>query len=252
MQKVGTLIRFDPKPFIDAANILMEADETERALALLENMPGYYRDVPPKEVADFKREIMAKIYTVQDYACNDGDSILRDIDLVSLAKALPRGKMLMDDISEANESGFAPHIVDYGPGDYVIPLGMHGMGLKFTYEPIGLHDASMQEAKKYLESRWETNAKRRSWFVAYEIIEHLHNPAEIRQQFDRIETCERVYMSTPLYTFARGNPLWREKKCGHLRTYTPDEFVGYAKKYFREFNWELYPQEIMILRGKKA
>jgi hypothetical protein len=64
-----------------------------------------------------------------------------------------------------------------------------------------------------------------------------------------------IIMSTPLFCFGFGKQDWKDPKhtgyIGHIRTYTPDEFVKQVSDNFPEFRFELTVSEIMLLVGKK-
>lgn len=236
------------------AEKLVVAEETELALKLLECIPGYFRDNMPSQIYNLKKEIKAKRFTVSDYATNPGDDVDLKKDYVQNILALARGKVIYEKLLKANAQNIIPHIVDFGPGDYWMALGLNRMNLKFTYQPIGVHSNAMSTAKEELEALWCTRPvkDRENWFVAYEIIEHLAYVDEIRDQYDRIEgEVSRVFLSTPMYTFSAGNPVWREKGIPHLRTYTPQEFYRVTQELFREFNFEFTPDPVMVLAGHK-
>jgi hypothetical protein len=89
------------------------------------------------------------------------------------------------------------------------------------------------------------------WFVAYEIIEHIWNPTDLAGMAWRCATTpERIYLSTPQYTFGRGHKTWRVDKQPHLRTYTPREFIDTAQNLFQGYNWEYINDPVMVLRGR--
>lgn len=240
--------KIDIKPFLDVAETLVVQDETERALLVLENLPAYFRDFPPPEVVELKRAIMRKIFTNTDYATTSEDDLKDNAFAVDY---VARAMVLRDELANANSNGITPHIVDFGAGDYFIPIGLKNKGLKFTYRPIALQNEVMQKAKEILDFQPDS-VSRETWFVAYEVIEHLHYVDELRKEFDRIEgNVTKVFLSTPKYCFGEGNPTWRERGCPHLRAYTPKEFINEAQRLFFEFkNWQYVDNEVMVLKGE--
>jgi hypothetical protein len=232
---------------------LVQSEDTNLALEILDRMlPSYYRANKPQALKDLERKIRASKYTVHDYAANREDALKTPEHAKLSVQAILRFAILLDEIKKANEADVQPHLVDYGPGDYTLPLGLSSHSLKFTYNPIGLYDAARIDAKKLLEHVWcEHDVKDRpNWYVAYEIIEHLENEWELRQFVDRMNKLpERVCLSTPLYTYSAGNPTWRDKKIPHLRTYTPDEFISICKKMFPEYNLKYISSEVQTIIG---
>lgn len=248
-------IDFDPKPFVEAALQLIRSEDTNKAIQLLTDMlPSYYRDNPPQQIKELVGEIRRAKWLTSDYSTNNKDDIKPMEHNKNAVEGLLRFKVIKDEILKANEAGIIPHLVDLGPGDFTMPLGLNGHNCKFTYHPIGVYENAKAEAKKLLEHLWvEYPVKDKPvWFVAYEIIEHLENELEIRQQMDRLPKLpDRVFCSTPLYTFASGNLTWRETQIAHIRTYTPDEFFVVCRKLFPEYNLQYVPFEIQMVVGDK-
>lgn len=233
---------------------LVASDETELAETILRCIPGFFRDNYPTNLYELKKAIKAKRFTNSDYAFNEGDEVDLKKDYVSNVLALARGKAIYERLLKANANGVIPHLIDFGPGDYWMALGLGRMNLKFTYHPIGLHNNAMISAKEELEALWCTRPvkDRENWFIAYEIIEHLNYVDEIRDHYDRIEgNVTKVFLSTPMYCFGEGNPEWRIRGIPHLRTYTPKEFYEVSCKLFREFKFEFIPDPVMVLIGSK-
>jgi len=59
----GACAFWDSKPFMDAANILAASDEPLRAIDLLNNLPGFYRDHIPHEIQELKTKIYQDLAT---------------------------------------------------------------------------------------------------------------------------------------------------------------------------------------------
>lgn len=240
--------------YLEIADYLVRKDETLMAIDVLKSVPGLYRDKPVQEIEELKNLIGSKIFTASDYVNNKEDDVKPNFDNGKMVLNLARGIVLHDLVTKYNTDGVIPHIVDFGPGDFTIPLGLNALGKKFTYSPIGLRDESTYEAKKLLEHVWCTRdvPDRPILFVAYEVIEHLHHIEEIRNTYDRIKGNKaHVLLSTPTYTYGDGNPTWKERGCPHLRTYTPQEFINVAMKMFPLHNWKYFANEVMVLHGLK-
>lgn len=247
---------FDPKPFIEAAESLVKHDEVERALSLLKNIPAHYRDNPPKEIVELLKEIRSRVFLASDYVQDSRDSLVSDDQAKEIGNSLSRAKMLLAEIQKYNAQSpkKRPHVLDFGPGNYVIPMFMRQMKADFTYKGIALTETSRLQARAHLEDIWIERdvAIRPNIFVAFEVIEHLHNVEEIRQVFDRgVAVPEQIFLSTPRYTFDL-NLNWRTKGLEHLRAYTPNEFKNTVQKLFPEFKLELFNEQIMVIHGKRA
>lgn len=245
---------YDIECVLKNAEQLVLHDETELAIKVLNALPAYYRDHLPQRILDMRRDIKSKIFTISDYALNPDDGVDLRIDFVQRCLALKRGNVIYQELLKANANGVIPHIVDFGPGEYWMALGLNRMNLKFTYHPIGIQPDAALAAKQELEAVWATRdiKERPNWFVAYEIIEHLHYVDELRDQYDRIKgDVTKVFLSTPMYTFAEGNPTWRERGIPHLRAYTPQEFYAESMRLFKEYKFEFIPDAVMVCVGSK-
>jgi hypothetical protein len=249
---------FELRPFLDAAHELMRFDESERALQLLENLPAYYRDNPPPEAVQMRRDILASLITPHAYASIDFDAeVGRDV-----MDHLSRGVWIKETFespdlfrSDGGTEALVPHVCEMGPGEYWLPLGLKKRGFDFTYHDISLLKRTGDNARalrpdlRFVDTPPE-GAKR--IFVAFEIIEHLTDPMEIAIEAARhCGEPEIVFLSTPLYTFAVKDD-WRKKNGQpHLRAYTPQEFFNTACEIFPGYNWDLRHDQIMVLRGTK-
>jgi hypothetical protein len=254
MINAGEIDNFKEKhlpAFLNYVDFLIQSDELGLAEHLLyKGLPGYYRDHVPSEVQTLKVEFHKFLMTAMDYAANSIDSELVDLERgKEVVKSVLRGIIVMSDVEAHNKEGRIPHIVDFGPGEYWLPLGLKGHGLKFSYQGFGLCDAAQSKAIELMGhfdsgGHWAVVPKtdRPVMFVANEIIEHLRSPHEIPQVFHKTGlTAQTIHLSTPLYTFGRGNPTWRDEKNigkgGHLRTFTPMEFLSIAHELFPRYNW---------------
>jgi len=245
---------FDSKPFIEAAKTLVAMDETERALHLLFNLPAYYRDNTPNEVRDLRAKILAKVTLPVDLLGDDRELPKSDEFSIGSLDGTMRGAHLKHIVSQYNDEGKIPFIVDMGPGDYVFPIGMHLQKLNFKYYPVTLNLKSKTEAMLRMPDKYNDKPMKCDIFVAYEIIEHLHHVDEIRQCFDRYAQLgfpDFCLLSTPKYTFGEGTQHWESEGIHHLRAYTPREFQFEAIRMFPEYNWSYADNPVMVLIGSK-
>lgn len=256
--RVGYCEFFDEKPFLHAANILVAADEPMRALQILENLPGYYRDNPPEAVLKTKMQIKKQLATPAFYMTNKYDALVRAEDAESVVDTTLRGQKILADIKDFNAKNLTPHIVDLGPGEYWLPIGLWKKRALFSYQDVGLCVEAKQKAMPHIKSFAvsECPTDRPVVFIACELIEHLHNEEDILT--DCLRVCNKmpdiIHISTPLYTYD-GQQMhleWTQKgDLGHLRTYTPKEFYETVTKMFAGYKFELTIGPIMHMRGEK-
>lgn len=255
---VGKCEFMDLAPFLQAANILVAADEPMRALSLLNNLPGYYRDHPPAQVQELMGEIYRLLATPAFYSTNPYDQFVRPETGAWTLQNTQRGVLIEQDVKAFNAEGKMPHLIDLGPGEYWLPIGLKQLGHTFTYHDIGLCGPARAKAKEFVGEfmRSETPTDRPVIFVACEIIEHLHHEEDIAVEFHRARAnADIIHISTPKYTFdCRASQLdWQKKgDLGHLRTYTPGEFFQVVSKMFPNYQFNFLDGQILHLRGLKA
>ncbi len=251
----GQLENFNVKCFLDAAHELVRADEITRALKLLNNLPAFYRDYPPKEVTDLKNLIIKRTATPNFYAKWEA-TIDFDLD-ISYMKETLRGSLLIEEVKRFNEQGISPHIVDYGPGEFWAPRMLFDEGLFHTYKPITIcSKASQLFDEHFPHFRGEPDPKDPVIFLGLEIIEHLWNEDELKTTM--LANCglaDVVHISTPRYTYDGRDQLHNGEKVrdclGHLRAYTPNEFVHILRTLFVEYDWQYFDGPVMHMRLTK-
>jgi hypothetical protein len=244
--------------FIDAALELVRFDEVERALVVLEQMPGLYRDHKLPEIEDLKRRIRAALITPHAYMSAELDQDVTVEGAKNNIHHLLRGKALAKEVGLLNAQKIYPHIVDVGPGEYWVPIGLEEAGYTFTYNPVAMDRvaaslaAPLIQRVKYTEPGNLISCPK--IFLAHEIIEHLPSTDDLVIECLRHcgEWPDYVHMSTPRYTYDVQEKNW-DRPCGlpHLRTYTPQEFLLEAHRLFPGYNWEIAADIIMSVRGYK-
>ncbi len=243
---------FNVQCFLDAANILVTADEVERALVLLDNLPAYYRDNQPPEVIALRNEIMARIATPVSYVTIE-DSYGPDMDdRHDMKKNSLRGAMICNDVKAWNDKGLTPHIVDFAPGEFWMPAMLHKAGLIFTYWPVLLNKGALNKLMEHYADIIQDQPTDLEPFIyaAFEIIEHLWRPEDIKSESLRWKRQpDVVHISTPLYSFDKECMNWRSRDLlGHLRAYSPNELHGILAKLFPEYQQMLQVSQILHSR----
>lgn len=244
---------FNLNCFLDCAKELLRADETERALWLLDNLPAYYRDHIPAPVLDLKNAVMKKISTTQKYMNGIYECDVMDPKEGNQMEGSLRGSIILKDVAWLNQKGYVPHIVDCGPGEYWLPFVLKKQGMKFTYQAIYLNHGAHSKAMEGMHQVYRDSAPDKTQpciFVACEIIEHLWQESELKtQMLFNHGFADIIHISTPRYTFDTECMNWDEKgELGHLRAYTPVEFIRKCSHIFPEYDPFFINSQIMHLR----
>jgi hypothetical protein len=242
------------------ADFLIQTDEAEFAeLLLTRGLPAFYRMNPPQEVLDLKKKLHQFMMTASDYIKNP-----KDVDLVDPIRAkliveqMLRGRLVHRSVMEYNNKGIIPHLHEAGPAEHWLPIGLKELGCKFTYTATYLSQAAHNKAAPYLEGFLVAAPPVGvpQIYVACEIIEHLKDEKEIVWMMNKanIDPVE-VHLSTPLFTFGGGLPNWKDAEYvgqgGHLKTFTPTEFIHTAQSLFPQYGFTFYENPIMSLVGRK-
>lgn len=229
--------------YLDAANCLVNHDEIFRAIHLLDNLPGEYRDYPPKEVISLKREILQRV-TSSDFLVHSAPGF--KVDKNQAMETTLRGNLLLRDVSELNQKGVTPHIVDFGPGEYWAYFMLERLNCKFSYKAISITQTAKEAVREHVK---QEDLGGPIIFVACEIIEHLFDEREILIEYMRQpRPAEIMHFSTPKYTFMVHENWRNQENMGHIRTYTPYEFGSVIAKMFPDYTAAFYDSKVMHLR----
>lgn len=232
---------------------LINYDEVERALLVLNNLPAKFRcDVPPMMKA-LKTDILSSICTPMTYIDDERDCNFSIEGSKAALRGLARGFLIEEEVKRLNAKDKIPHIVDMGPGDYFLPVGLKHFGYKFSYEPLGINESIKKIVKDELEpilKKWSAGLSPRI-FVANEVIEHIPNVYDLATNCHAFcGYAEYIHLSTPNCTYDDSEKDWLKKGgLPHLRAYTPNEFLDVASEIFPDYKWEYYGGKIMSLRG---
>lgn len=245
---------FDPELCQKYVEMLIRHDELERAQLVLENVPAFYRLFPPNNLLQLKGELLAASITAHHYTTSVGDDIDElerkhpglDEHITRYLDEHIRARLLRDKIKQLNEQGVTPHIVDMGPGHFILPRALLRAGYKFTYWDVGLNygaKARTREMLKEVLSQYE-GLKSPVIFLGLEIIEHLRHTEDLA--IEAVGVCKRwpefVMLSTPFCTYRvmQDDEDWRRTPLEHLRAYTPKEFQAEAHRIFPHYVWQLH------------
>ncbi len=247
----GELKAFKLDAFVTCINELVRADEVERALWLCDNLPAYYRDNVPAPIAILKNTIQSRIATPRHYI--DIDQKQQSIPDYSSFLGTLRFRLLDKDVQRLNDLKLKVHLVDFAPGEYAFPVLLKQNKRDFSYAPLNLtrslFDIVMQ--KHDIQNGYPEGLDPVKIFAACEVIEHLWNPQDIRTEM--LSGCgfaDIIHISTPKYTFDQHCSDWTTRNLlGHLRAYTPKEFIDQVVRMFPEYDFRFYDSYVMHLRG---
>lgn len=226
---------------------LVNCDEPERALLVLDNVPAYFRDNPTEDMVSMRNLIQQAIMVASDYVLDPHDSQLPNGDTAFQSL---RGQLFEHDVAKCQRLGYSVDVVDFGPGNYWLPVALEDKNV--GYQPIGLNLPMAIAINERIKPMTERFGKARIRIMsAMEIIEHLPDTREIAIQAAKHGPIDIVHLSTPLYCFdpKLGKP-WPDIQ-PHLRAYTPMEFFREAMRLFPNFLWASYhaPEQPQSLRG---
>jgi hypothetical protein len=256
VHQIGEIEGFSTKPFLEAAELLARADEPERALAILDNLPAYYRETTPADINQLREQILFSLCTPHVYATVDMDATIDVENSTAQVKGLFRGAVVKDLVEKLNAEEKTPHVIEMGPGEYWLPIGLERLGYRFTYQDISLLQRTARQAREILPAelfKKDPPEGAPVIFVAYELIEHLPWPRELCVEALRQggKMPDYVFLSTPMCTFDGHKEKDWKRRTGqpHLRAYTPQEFFMQARGIFPGYDWELKADSLMVLKG---
>lgn len=247
---------FDVESCVNYVSNLVSHDEVERALLVLDNVPAYYRDSCPEELLKLRRRILNSRMTAVSYQTNDNDTPKPMDFCTANFTTTMRGNLLKAEIKNYNAQGLTPHLIDMGPGDFWLPMALSQTDLKVTYHPIGLHKDARNEATKHFDHfrKDKSDLDQPEIFIATEIIEHLPDTNDIGSECAKYcrDFPERIFISTPCYTFYVNNDWDKIDGMGHLRAYTPSEFMSEIRRIFPGYSFQCYQEKIITARGMRG
>lgn len=243
---------------IEAIHGMIRADELQIALKMCDDIPGWYRENYPPELAAIKKTLYQQCYDQFDYASDFDEANWNYDDIIAQCftnYTYPRADILAQDIKQMNAELKAPWIFEISPSHGWLPLGFAHHGLKFHFFGKNLNQKALDKIIKHLPDYiWDprplvTDPK---ILVCYESLEHSWDPNAIVQSAYKVGvTWDYIYLSTPNGTLGGGLPDWDTRRLGHVRTWTPTEFIEWANKAWPGYTWEKFLSHSMVLKGSK-
>lgn len=245
---------FSPELCQQYVEMLVRHDELERALYVLDNIPADYRMNVPANLRKLRGDLLCAMVTPHHYTTSVGDDVEEFNDKHEITKenvsyyleTLLRTRLVRDQVKNYNDAGVTPHLIDFGPGHFLLPRALLSAGFKFTYWDVGLNHKAKQQTREELLPVLDAWASLRhpTIFLGLEVIEHLHNEMDLA--VEAVGNCKRwpemVMLSTPYCTYRvmKEDEEWRTMPLEHLRAYTPLEFGDKAAQIFPGYSWTLW------------
>lgn len=256
---IGKPFYFDIDTWIQAIEMMICADEIQMALKMCDEfLPGYYRDHTPKELLDIRARLYKQLYDQFDYSSDHDEANFTREEVTAQCLSpytFPRADILFEDIKKLNSEGMTPWIFEISPSHGWLPVGFADRGLEFDFFGKNMNGPALKKIQDWLpHGYWQEKPSdvQTKILVCFEALEHMMNPHDLTQSAHKVGVeFDRIYLSTPKYTLWGGLPNWKDRRIGHVRTWTPGEFQKFALDSFPGYSWSLYDSPSMVLRGEK-
>lgn len=257
MDETGKPLYWSLSEHIAAIVGMIRADELQIALRMCDEVPGWYRDNYPPELAEIKRTLYRQTYDQIEYATDDEEAeCTREFGEAQWDNGYmyPRAEVMSKIMDGFLDKGQVPWIFDLGCSHGNLPLGLLKAGYVFTYRGAGMNHRIQSKVKEWVGVAWMDKplADRPTILYCTEVIEHCFNPHDIVHSSYKVGVdWDVIVLSVPKYTLGGGLPDWDTRRLGHVRTWTPKEFYDFADKAWPGYKWELHDAHSMVLVGRK-
>lgn len=273
-KQIGKPFYFDIDTWIQAIEMQICSDEIQTALKMCDELlPGYYRDNLPEEIRAIRKRLYEQCYDQFDYSSDAEEASYTRAEVTEQCLSpytYPRADILFDEIKKLNAEGRTPWIFEISPSHGWLPVGFADRGLKFNFFGKNMNQPALKKIKEWLPERvWQEAPETRlvagqdpsddhlqrqhKILVCFEALEHMMNPHDLTQAAHKVGVeFDQIYLSTPKYTLWGGLPNWKDRRIGHVRTWTPVEFMNFASNSFPGYSWTLYDACSMVLKGVRA
>ncbi len=253
---LGRPIYWDLNIHIQAIEQMIKADELQIALQMLKNVPGWWRDNYPNELARIKSTIYRQTYDQVEYATDDEEADCpREMGEQQWDSPymFPRAEIISQIVRKYNAGMQRPWIYDLGCSHGNLPLGLLKSRHDFDYCGAGMNHRIIQKLKGWIGDVWKDRPGLQPTILYNtEVLEHCFNPHDIVHSSYKVGTIwDQILLSVPMYTLGGGLPDWSTRRLGHVRTWTPAEFSEFANKSWPGYSWVLYKAASMVLVGTK-
>lgn len=243
---------------IAAIEQMIRADEIEIALKMLDQIPAWWRENYPQELTEIRTTLYRNLYDTFEYASDSDEAgwAKEDAEAQFLtAYTYPRAEILLDTVKQFNAQGLTPWVFELSTSHGLLPLGLKKHGAIFRFAAKNLNQPALLKVKEWLGPVWadEPSRDQPTVFVFTEALEHAYREEDLRQSYYKLGIdFDVVILSVPYGCLGGGLPNWRERRIGHVRGYTRNDFIKLANDYFPGRKWELTPAYSMVLKGVRA
>lgn len=255
--EIGRPLYWDVETHINSVIQMIRADEIQIALEMLEKIPAWYRENPPKELQAIRQTLYRQLYDQLEYAHDDEEaSCTKEFGEKQWADGymFPRAEIIKEIVKTYNDQGKEPWIFDLGCSHGNLPLGLMQEKLKFKYCGKALNGTIEAKVWLWCGAHWARDNIMDQPTILYctEVLEHCMNPMDIVQSSYKPGTAwDKILLSTPLGCLGGGLKNWDTRRLGHVRGWTKQEFYEFAAKHWPGYSWRLTVAPSMVLLGEK-
>jgi hypothetical protein len=258
VSNLGRPIYWDLNVHLLAIEQMIRADEIQIALQMIDQVPAWYRENRPAEIEQIRKTIYRQHYDIFLYG-NDPDEAAQN---EAICKeqwfgnyCYPRAEIITAEIKRLNDELRTPWIFDLSCSHGNLGVGLRDAGLKFNYLGKSMNWRAADKLKGWMGAAWADQPQddQTTILVCTEALEHAWDPGDIvRAAYKTWANYDQIFFSTPLGCLGGGLPNWETRPLGHIRGYTPDEFLKFAIENFPGYSWKLYKSASMVLHGRRG
>lgn len=258
-KSMGRPLFFSLDAHIQAVESLIKSDEIDMALKLCDMVPAWYRENYPPELTEIKRTVARQLYDQIEYANDDEEAnCTREFGEAQADNGyqFPRLNILEGIINEycAGEY-YAPWIFEVGCSHGNLPLALLKHGIDYwEYKGVGLNWRIVQKVREWVARRWCGKPIKNQPTILYctEVLEHASRLEDIVITANKeCVDWDVILLSVPLGTLGGGLPNWRDRRLGHVRTFTANELFQFANTSWPGYAWEMTLAPSTVIVGRK-
>lgn len=259
-KNLGRSLYFSLDKWIEAVEMLIRSDEILMAIEVLAKVPSWHREDPAsqKKLHEIKTTLFRQAYDSMEYA-NDPDEAgytRAEAERQFFSSyAFPRGEILLEEVNKLNRDGKTPWVFELSTSHGLLPLGLAKANCKFNFCAKNLNQAALVKVKDWLGPEiWQEKPKQGqpTLFINTECLEHAAREEDIEHNYYKLGIdFDTILLSVPYGVLGGGLPDWRTRRLGHIRTYTKQDFLNLAHRFFPNRQWEMCVSHSLVVIGRK-
>lgn len=253
MSELGRPTHFDLELALKFLQMNVDSDNVVNALKMADMLPAYYREGLHDAINLWKHNVWKRVATINDYSSGEAKEIRKEASLQEF-QAL-RFQAVDQLVAQWNDQERIPHIVDLGPGEYAMAIGLQAKGRRFTYKPIAITNKIPAQAMKHIENVFKIapDFHQPQIFCCFEMIEHLFNPDDVINYYHRENlNAEHVLISTPYGALGGGWNRAYADMIAHVQDFNQKELLGFATKHWPWLKWNYIHGPQMLVIGSRV